>query len=200
MADVAVVEADDAEAALGQHGAELLLPAEHLHRQAHDQDQRLAVGIADLLVGDLDAVGRCQPLVGEDSAHPPESSHPTGWTARSRFGRVRTAIVSDLHLGNAFGEDLLRDADLRRTLLDEIASAERLVLLGDILELRELPLPAVLDLARPFFEELGEAMAGREVLLVPGNHDHRLAEPLLESVARENGGGRLGLEQRGEPA
>jgi hypothetical protein len=112
---------------------------------------------------------------------------------------VRTAIVSDLHLGNAFGEDLLRDADLRRTLLEEIASAERLVLLGDILELRELPLPAVLDLAQPFFEELGEAMAGREIILVPGNHDHRLAEPLLERVARENGGGQLGLEQRAEP-
>ena len=93
---------------------------------------------------------------------------------------MRTAIVSDLHLGNAFGEDLLRDADLRRTLLDEIASA-------------------VLDLARPFFEELGEAMAGREIVLVPGNHDHRLAEPLLERVARENGGGLLGLEQRAEP-
>ena len=83
---------------------------------------------------------------------------------------------------------------MRRTLLEEIAAADRLVLLGDVLELRELPLPAVLDAARPFFEELGEAMTGRPVLLVPGNHDHRLAEPLLERLALE--GRALGLEQQ----
>jgi UDP-2,3-diacylglucosamine pyrophosphatase LpxH len=111
---------------------------------------------------------------------------------------MRTAIVSDLHLGSGVGEDLLRDAGVRRALLEEIADAERLVLLGDVLELRELPLPAVLDAARPFFAELNEAMAGRPVLLVPGNHDHRLAEPLLERGALE--GRRLGLEQRADPA
>lgn len=107
---------------------------------------------------------------------------------------MRTAIVSDLHLGSGFGEDLLRDAEIRGTLLAEIATADRVVLLGDVLELRELPLPAVLETARPFFEELGAAMAGRSVLLVPGNHDHRLAEPLLEDGALR--GRRLGLEQR----
>jgi hypothetical protein len=111
---------------------------------------------------------------------------------------VRTAIVSDLHLGSAFGEDLLRDAAIRRTLLDEIGGADRLVLLGDVLELRELPLPAVIDAVKPFFEELGEVMAGRPVVLVPGNHDHRLAEPLLEEQALDEQP--LGLEQTAEPA
>ncbi len=111
---------------------------------------------------------------------------------------MRTAIISDLHLGSAYGEDLLRDASMRRVLLGEVAGADRLVLLGDALELRELPLPDVLAAARPFFEELGEAMSGREVLLVPGNHDHRLAEPLLEALAADNGGG-LRPEQRAAP-
>jgi len=110
---------------------------------------------------------------------------------------VRTAIVSDLHLGNSYGEDLLRDAGIRRTFFEEIAAADRLVLLGDVLELRELALPAVLDTARPFFEELGELMAGRPVLLIPGNHDYRLAEPLLERLALA--GRALGLEERAEP-
>jgi UDP-2,3-diacylglucosamine pyrophosphatase LpxH len=96
---------------------------------------------------------------------------------------MRTAIVSDLHLGSGFGEDLLRDAEIRRVLLGELADADRLVLLGDALELRELPLATALTSARRFFEELGEAMAGRPVILVPGNHDHRLAEPLLEQLA-----------------
>lgn len=111
---------------------------------------------------------------------------------------MRTAIVSDLHLGSGFGEDLLRDSEIRRLLLEEIATADRLVLLGDALELRELPLPRVLEAIRPFFEELGEAMAGRRVVLVPGNHDHRLAEPLLEELALA--GQPLGLEQRAPAA
>jgi calcineurin-like phosphoesterase family protein len=111
---------------------------------------------------------------------------------------VRTAIVSDLHLGSAFGEDLLRDAEIRRVLLAEIEAADRVVLLGDVLELRELPLARVLEAARPFFEDLGAAMAGRPVVLVPGNHDHRLAEPLLEELAIA--GQPLGLEHRAEPA
>jgi hypothetical protein len=110
---------------------------------------------------------------------------------------MRTAIVSDLHLGSSFGEDVLRDAEIRRLLLDEIGDADRLVLLGDVLELRELPLATVLAQAQPFFEELGETMAGGQVLLVPGNHDHRLAEPLLEG--RALAGEPLTLEQRAEP-
>jgi predicted phosphodiesterase len=111
---------------------------------------------------------------------------------------MRTAIVSDLHLGSATGEDLGRDQAIRRLLLEEVGDADRLVLLGDVLELRELPLAQVLEAVQPFFEELGKAMAGRRVVLVPGNHDHRLAEPLLEEVAI--GGGRLGLEHRALPA
>ncbi|HEY6551061.1 MAG TPA: metallophosphoesterase [Solirubrobacterales bacterium] len=110
---------------------------------------------------------------------------------------MQTAIVSDLHLGSATGEDVARDPAIRGALLDEIRSADRLILLGDAIELRELPLADTLKLIQPFFEELGEAMAGRRVVLVPGNHDHRLAEPLLEEVALT--GGNLGLEHRALP-
>lgn len=109
---------------------------------------------------------------------------------------MRTAIISDLHLGSAFGEDLLRDPEIRRVLFEEVAAADRLVLLGDVLELRELPLATVLERSRAFFQELGEAMSGRQVVLVPGNHDHRLAEPLLEQAAFA--GRPLGLAQRSE--
>jgi len=110
---------------------------------------------------------------------------------------MRTAIVSDLHLGSAYGEDVARDAEIRRPLLEEIRTADRLILLGDVLELRERPLAATLEAARPFFEDLGEAMAGRHVVLVPGNHDHRLAEPLLEELAL--GDRSLELEHRAPP-
>jgi hypothetical protein len=112
---------------------------------------------------------------------------------------MRTAIVSDLHLGAASGEDVARDATVRRAMLEEIADADRVVLLGDVVELRDLPLGESLQGARPFFEELGEALGARDVVIVPGNHDHRLAEPLLDSLSLAGGTG-LGLQQRHGPS
>jgi hypothetical protein len=53
---------------------------------------------------------------------------------------------------------------------------DRLVLLGDVLELRHGPRRDALAAARPFFEELGRAFAGREIVVVAGNHDHALVE------------------------
>ncbi|HEV7770837.1 MAG TPA: metallophosphoesterase [Solirubrobacterales bacterium] len=106
---------------------------------------------------------------------------------------MRTAIVSDLHLGAAGGEDVLREPAIRRALLEEIGAADRVVLLGDTVELRDLPLGVALASARPFFEELGEALDGREIVLVPGNHDHRFAEPLLDELSF-SGPAALGLE------
>jgi UDP-2,3-diacylglucosamine pyrophosphatase LpxH len=110
---------------------------------------------------------------------------------------MRTAILSDLHLGAASGEDVLRDPALRRLLLEEIGEADRVVLLGDVVELRDLALGVALDSARPFFAELGEALGEREVTIVPGNHDYRLAEPLLDRLSLAGASG-LGLEHHDE--
>jgi hypothetical protein len=52
-----------------------------------------------------------------------------------------------------------------------------------------------LDAARGFFAELGEALDGREILLLAGNHDHAVVAPWLERNDRP-----LSLEQRFEPA
>ena len=59
-----------------------------------------------------------------------------------------------------------------------------MVLLGDTLELRERPMAALLEPVRPLFEALGAVTAGKRVTLVPGNHDHQLAEPWLGAHAR----------------
>ncbi len=112
---------------------------------------------------------------------------------------MRTAIVSDLHLGVASGEDVLRDASIRRALFDEVTAADRVVLLGDVVELRDVAIGAALESARPFFEELGEAIGNRVVVLVPGNHDHRFAEPMLDGLSLE-GGSSLGLEHLHDPS
>lgn len=111
---------------------------------------------------------------------------------------MRTAVISDLHLSLCSGGDLARDPGVRGRLLAEIGGADRVVLLGDVVELRERPLGRALAGARPFFEALGAALAGREVILVPGNHDHRFAEPLLDEL--ELAGETLGLEHFADPS
>jgi hypothetical protein len=108
---------------------------------------------------------------------------------------MRTLIVSDLHLGSAARVDLLRRPELRAQLLETLADVDRLVLLGDLLELRHGPRREALAAARPFFEELGRTFAGREVVAVAGNHDHALVEPWLEHRS-ELPATPLGVEQR----
>ena len=109
-----------------------------------------------------------------------------------------TAIVSDLHLGLGSGADVLRREGFLDRLLSQLDGVDRLVLLGDVLELRDRPLSWVLETAEPVIRALGEAVAGRELIIVPGNHDHHLIEPWLER-RRVDGAGALGLEQLGEP-
>jgi predicted phosphodiesterase len=100
---------------------------------------------------------------------------------------LRTVIVSDLHVGSRQRLDLLRRPAVRERLLEAICGADQLVLLGDALELRDLPLAHVLGLAQPLLGALGSALRGGRIVLVPGNHDHRLAAPVLA------GAGALGL-------
>ncbi len=92
---------------------------------------------------------------------------------------MRTLIVSDLHLGGVSQSDLLRRPELRRPLLEALQNVDRLVLLGDVLELRHGPARDAMAAARPFFEDLGRALARRELIVVAGNHDHALIEPWL---------------------
>jgi hypothetical protein len=89
---------------------------------------------------------------------------------------MRTAVLSDLHLGAVTGGDVARRPEALERLTAAVAPAERIVLLGDALELRERPLADLLESVRPFFERLGEAASGKRITLVAGNHDHALAE------------------------
>jgi hypothetical protein len=100
---------------------------------------------------------------------------------------VPTAVISDLHLGALNDADMLRRPDALERLVDSLARADRVVLLGDTLELRERPVAALLEVVRPIFERLAPVLAGKPVALVPGNHDHQLGEPWL---ARERLRGR----------
>jgi UDP-2,3-diacylglucosamine pyrophosphatase LpxH len=88
---------------------------------------------------------------------------------------VRTLVVSDLHLGNRGRRDVLRVADVRERLLEAVRDADRLVLLGDTVELAHRQPRRSIDAAEPVLRALGQALGpGREVVMVPGNHDAAL--------------------------
>ena len=95
--------------------------------------------------------------------------------------------------------------DFEAALRAALPGVERLVLLGDIVELRHGPIREALAVAQPVLEDIGAALApNAEVVLVPGNHDHELMAPWLARRAWEGDHAPLGLEtpltwQPGEP-
>ncbi len=109
---------------------------------------------------------------------------------------MRTLVISDLHLGHSDGRDLLRREDLRAPLLEAIRAANRLVVLGDGLELREAAHRQALEIALPFFAAAGEALGpDGELVILGGNHDHGLAAGWIGALLEEEPAGFLGLEQ-----
>ncbi|HEX2105649.1 MAG TPA: hypothetical protein VHF51_18495, partial [Solirubrobacteraceae bacterium] len=74
---------------------------------------------------------------------------------------MRTLVVSDLHLGARTGVDLLRRPAARAALLERVDGADRLVLLGDTLELRHGPVREALAAARPVLEAVDRPGAKR---------------------------------------
>jgi hypothetical protein len=115
--------------------------------------------------------------------------------------QVRTIVVSDLHVGSARHTDLVRRPALRAPLLDAVRDADRLVILGDAVELRDRPKRDIAELAEPVFRELGEALGpGGELVRAAGNHDHGLVAGWIDGRLETEPSGFLGLEQSIDPA
>jgi UDP-2,3-diacylglucosamine pyrophosphatase LpxH len=88
---------------------------------------------------------------------------------------VRTLVVSDLHLGARLRRDVLRRAEALEALLAALEDVERLVLLGDVVELLEGRPERAMEVAEPVLRAVAARLGrGREVVLVPGNHDAAL--------------------------
>ncbi|MBV9195547.1 MAG: metallophosphoesterase family protein [Solirubrobacterales bacterium] len=99
---------------------------------------------------------------------------------------MRSLVISDLHLGSRTGADVLRRRRRREPLLAAVADCERLVLLGDVIELRHARIAEAFTQAEPVLRELGAALGpDRDVVIVPGNHDHHLAAAWLERRSRQ---------------
>jgi hypothetical protein len=115
---------------------------------------------------------------------------------------LRTLVISDLHLGAAGGRPRLEDKPSLGGLLEAVTAADRLVLLGDVVELREGPLRDALASASRVLLEVGGALGpGREIVILPGNHDHYLQSGWSVRRAAAGPPAPLGLENevRWEP-
>jgi predicted phosphodiesterase len=108
---------------------------------------------------------------------------------------MRTLVISDLHLGTRSGRDVLRRPAALRVLLGELKTVDRLVLLGDTVELLEGRPKLAMRAALPVLRAIGAGLGqGREVVVVVGNHDHALIRPWLRS--QRLAGKRMGLASR----
>lgn len=82
-------------------------------------------------------------------------------------------------------------------LLERLADIDRLVLLGDTLELRHGPTRDALATAEPVLRAIGDALGpGRDVVIVPGNHDHAIAAGWLDWRGRRQAPDPLALDER----
>lgn len=110
---------------------------------------------------------------------------------------MHTLVISDLHLGIRSRSDVLTRPDALNVLLERLDGVDRLVLLGDTLELRHGPTRDALAAAEPVMRAIGDALgAAPEIVLVPGNHDHAIAAGWLDWRGRRDEPGPLGLEER----
>jgi hypothetical protein len=113
---------------------------------------------------------------------------------------VRTLVVSDLHLGALRKTDVLRRPGPLAEFCEHLRGVDRLVLLGDAIELRHGPARDALAVAEPVFAALGEALgAGGEIVLVAGNHDHALLAPWLRGRGATRRPAPLKLDEAGGP-
>lgn len=97
---------------------------------------------------------------------------------------MRTLVVSDLHLGARLRGSVLERPEPLHTLLGTLDGVQRLVLLGDIVELMERRVDEPMRRAEPVLRAIGERLGpDREVVVVPGNHDHPLVAGWLRAHA-----------------
>ena len=88
---------------------------------------------------------------------------------------MRKLVISDLHLGARLQNSVLIQREPLERLLAALDDVDRLVLLGDVVELLEGRTAHAISVAVSVLEAIGARLGNeREVILVPGNHDRRL--------------------------
>ena len=95
---------------------------------------------------------------------------------------MRTLVISDLHLGARLQRDVLRRREALEPLLEALDDVERLVLLGDVVELAEGRPQRAMEIAEPVLRAIGARLGDEhEIVVVPGNHDRAFVRPWLRA-------------------
>jgi hypothetical protein len=82
-----------------------------------------------------------------------------------------------------YQRDVLRRRAPLDILLDALADVDRLVLLGDVIDLSGHDPQDALAVAAPVLRALGQRLGpNREVIVVPGNHDRRFVAPWIQAM------------------
>jgi hypothetical protein len=114
---------------------------------------------------------------------------------------MRTLVISDLHLGSRRPVDILRRPEPLDELCAFLGTVDRLVLLGDILEMRHGPAWEAMAAARPVMEAIGSALpAGSEIVIAAGNHDFPLVAQWLDRRRLEAAPEPLGEQTLSDPS
>jgi UDP-2,3-diacylglucosamine pyrophosphatase LpxH len=88
---------------------------------------------------------------------------------------TRTLVISDLHIGCRVRSSVLAQPRPLERLLAALEGIDRLVLLGDVVELVSVPAAQSMAEAAPILAAIGARMGPeREIVIVPGNHDRAL--------------------------
>ncbi len=99
---------------------------------------------------------------------------------------VRTLVISDLHLGSRLAHDVLRRPDPLARLLAALDGIDRLVFLGDTVELMEGRARLAMAIADPILRAIGARLGpSREVIIVAGNHDRPFVRPAIRARGAE---------------
>ncbi len=96
---------------------------------------------------------------------------------------MSTLVLSDLHLGSRLRHDVLTHPEPLHRLLEALEGIDRLVLLGDVVEVLEERAERAMNVAEPILRLIGKTLGvGREVIFVPGNHDRALVAGWIRRV------------------
>ena len=95
-------------------------------------------------------------------------------------------MISDLHLGSRLQRGVLPHPEPLARLLAALSGGDRLILLGDVVELGEGRPARSLRIAEPVLRALGRRVGTQgEIVLVPGNHDLGLVRAWVRARADE---------------
>jgi hypothetical protein len=112
---------------------------------------------------------------------------------------MSTLVISDLHLGTRTNRDVLQTPSALSGLTAALKAGDRLVILGDLVELRHGPERDAFAAATEPLAAIGEALgASGEVVIAPGNHDHALLNGWLGRRAHAGPPPALGLQSEVE--